>query len=758
MKKMWQRFVTLLNNTIRNKANNKNIEEKRYINLKTIKVVIYGYIAFFYIFLFMFILLPMILTHHTIFGVDLSKVAADKYTRQIDLLPERGIIYDRNGNVLAGNREVYKLVAVLGNVKGETEEAPQHVVDKNHTADILSQHIKMSKEEILKILDEATADTYQVEFGAAGKNLPATVKNEIELAKLPGIQFEESTARYYPNGYLGGTFLGYAQTISKDEGGDNLPHGQFGLEKTFDSYLSGTAGWKVYAMDAWGQQVSNLPDKELKQQDGNDIHLTIDKNIQLFAENALDKVYKKYVPKDAFIIVANAKTGEILAMSQRPAFNPNTGEGIETAWINSIFQKVYEPGSTIKTFSLATFIENNIFDKNATYMSGSYEVDGIKISDWNKVGWGKITEDQGFQQSSNTLMMTLLSQFGEDNLKPWYEKFGFGKKTGILYNSEAKGTLLFDEKLSKYTSVFGQGTTVTPIQMIQAETTMTNRGEMLKPYFVTKMIDKVNNKTIELGKKTSLGQVISPETADAMQERLLSVLYGDDGTAENYQVPGYKIAGKTGTANVVDPETSTYYQGAGQTMQSFIGYSPQEDPQIIVYGAISVPTKNLGEFQNNQASELVNDVTLQTLTYLNVSSEDSKVLQSFEIPEFTGQTVEEAINTLQTIPVRYEILGEGNEIIDQLPIVGSNVTGIPLVILRTEGANLMPNMSGWSRREVEEFAHQFGISVEATGNGYVAEQSIPQGTIIDETVETMAITFNEKSSIVAKQLKTQGND
>lgn len=172
MKKTWQLFVTLFNNTIRNKTNNKNIEEKRYINLKTIKVVIYGYIAFFYIFLFTFILLPMILTHHTISGVDLSKVAADKYTRQIDLLPERGIIYDRNGNVLAGNREVYKLVAVLGQVKGETEASPQHVIDKNHTADILSQHIKMSKEEILKILDDAKSDTYQVEFGSAGKIYP----------------------------------------------------------------------------------------------------------------------------------------------------------------------------------------------------------------------------------------------------------------------------------------------------------------------------------------------------------------------------------------------------------------------------------------------------------------------------------------------------------------------------------------------------------------------------------------------------------
>ena len=392
--------------------------------------------VFFIIFVFFFVWILIanigqMMLIGTVRGQNLSELADQKYKIDTSLQPNRGKIYDRNGNILADNIESYKLVAVVSDKATEDKDNPRHVVDIDKTARELAKYVKLDEGKIKETLQKQ--GVYQVEFGTAGKDISVEDKKKIEDLKLPGISFIATTKRYYPNGSMLGNFLGFAQNSPDSD----LITGRLGVEKTFDYYLRGKEGHITYAKDAWGKVVSNIPKVEINPVDGADIYLTIDKNIQAYIDNTLKDVQEKYEPESAFAIVVSAKTGEILGMGQTPAFNPNTQENLESAWSNIFYNSAYEPGSTFKTFTLSVIMENNIYDPMKYYRSGSYKVEDTVIYDWNKVGWGTITQRHGFQQSSNTLMLTLLQDLGTEKLKTGLEKFGFGKTTGALYNNEA---------------------------------------------------------------------------------------------------------------------------------------------------------------------------------------------------------------------------------------------------------------------------------------------------------------------------------
>ena len=514
----------------------------------------------------------------TVRGHNLSELADKKYKIDSSLQPNRGKIFDRNGNILADNIESYKLVAVVSDKATEDETNPRHVVDINKTAEELSKFIKLDKNKIKDILSKQ--GVYQVEFGTAGKDISVEDKKKIEELKLPGIEFIATTKRYYPNGSMLGNFLGFAQNSPDSD----LITGRLGVEKTFDYYLRGKEGHITYAKDAWGKVVSNIPKVEINPVDGADIYLTIDKNIQGFIDNTLKDIQDKYEPESAFAIAVSPKTGEILGLGQTPAFNPNTQENLASAWSNIFYNSAYEPGSTLKTFTMSIMAENNIYKPDSYYRSGSYQVEDATIFDWNKIGWGTITQRHGFQQSSNTLMLTLLNELGTEKLKTGLENFGFGKSTNSLYGNEATGDLVFNNKVSASTTVFGQGSTVTAMQMVQAETAILNDGQMLSPYFLQRIHDKTIDKDVNIGKRTVVGNPISKRTADIMKEELYGVVNGTWAQGgKRYAVENYSTSGKTGTAEVVDPKTGTYYKSPYKVMHSFIGYAPSEDPQVILY-------------------------------------------------------------------------------------------------------------------------------------------------------------------------------
>ncbi|MDJ1088671.1 penicillin-binding protein [Macrococcoides caseolyticum] len=685
-------------------------------------------------------------------GQDLEMRASEKYVRNIVNQPERGKILDRNGQVLAEDIESYKLVAILDKRFSEGSKKPRHVVNKKKTAKALADIIDMDEKDIYKVLSNKKA--FQVEFGKAGKDLTFEQKQKIQNLKMPGLTFFSEKKRFYPNGNFASHLIGFAEK----NGDTNVMTGMLGSEKIFDSYLSGKPGKTTFKQDIWNY-VLPKSGNVVPAQDGDDVTLTIDKNIQIFVEDSLDMMVKRYKPKDIFAVVMDAKTGEILGSSQRPTFNPQTREGFGEKWANDLYQNTYEPGSTFKTFGLAAAIEENQYDPKAKYESGEREIDGITISDWNDVGWGTITMSKGFQLSSNVLMMKLQDKVGIDKMKTYYEKFGFGRSTQSLFDSEASGHISWNDELSQKVSSFGQSTTVTPAQMLQAESAIVNEGKMLKPYFV-KSIKSQDNNNIYTGKKDITGQPISKSTAQKTMQQLYEVVNGKEMHAINYGLKDYKVAGKTGTAQVPDTEKGGYVQGANPYMVSFMGYAPAKDPEVIIYYGMSLAQKNDAEAYAQGVSKGYTPLMENTLKYLNVGSPDkdnAKLI--FNTPDVIGSKDDKASTEIENASLKPVRIGNGRTVTNQLPAKGTKLLADDKVFILTEGAKVMPDITGWSKRDLLMFSTLTGIEIQFKGNGYAINQSIDVNNPIKQgdklTVELDSLDPLKQSPVYNDVIKAQ---
>ncbi|TDM03936.1 penicillin-binding protein [Macrococcus carouselicus] len=690
-------------------------------------VLLFGLLFFLLIFRYSYVMLT-----GTSSGQDLVLKASEKYARNIINQPKRGNIYDRNGQILAQDVNSYKLVAVLDKNMKNTDQSPAHVIDAKKTAKALADIIDMPEKEILATL--RTKKVFQVEFGKAGRDLTYDQKKKIEALKLPGLTFFTEKKRFYPNGNFASHTIGFAQK-NPDTG---LIEGMLGTEKVFNTYLSGKAGKTSYKQDIW-QYVLPNSGNVIPAVDGDDVHLTLDKNIQIFVEDAMDTMVKRYKPKDVFAVVASARTGEILGFSQRPTFNPETREGFGEKWQNDLFQNTYEPGSTFKTYSLAAAIQEGKFKRDTKYMSGSRDVEGHEISDWNNTGWGKITMNKGFQLSSNTLMMKLQDEVGTDKMKDYYERFGFGQKTDVLFDGEPSGQISWGDPLSQKVSAFGQSTTVTPVQMVQAETAILNGGKMLKPYYVQSVTSPDQSVIIKGGKKI-VGEPITADTAKKTMRELKDVVYGSELHAFNYQIDDYQIAGKTGTAQVADTENGGYVEGPNPYFVSFMGYAPADKPEVIIYMGMSLAQKNDAEAYNIGVSKGYKPLMENTLKYLDVTNTKKKKQPvTADMPDVLNQNKDKAVSMLEAKQLEPVVLGSGNKVTAAQPETSQLLTGSK-VLLMTGGDILMPDLTGWSKRELNELMDLTGIAVKFDGSGYVIKQSIKAGTQVapgDKVVVSM---------------------
>ncbi|MCJ0933988.1 penicillin-binding protein [Mammaliicoccus sciuri] len=657
-------------------------------------------------------------------GEDLAYRASEKYLRQTVAEPERGKIYDRNGKVLAEDTDSYKLVAILDKKMSEGSDKPRHVKDKKKTAKALAKILDMDEDDILSKLK--TKNAFQVEFGQKGKDLTYKQKTQIEKLKLPGLTFETEKKRFYPNGNFASHLIGLAD---KDPDTNKLK-GVSGAEKVFDSYLKGKTGKNSYKQDIWGMLVPNSEDS-IKAQNGDDVHLTLDSNIQVFVENALDEMVDRYEPKDLFAVVMDAKTGEILGYSQRPTFNPDTKKDFGKKWANDLYQNTYEPGSTFKTYGLAAAIEEGKFEPNKKFKSGHREIDGFKIYDWNDDGWGNIPMTTGFTYSANTLMMKLQDLVGADKAKAYYEKFGFGKKTGGLFDSEAPGNIAFDNELQRKTSSFGQSTTVTPVQMLQAETAILNQGNMLEPYYVKSIQNKESNETIKKGEKKVVGNPISKDTAKKTMTELDKVVNSKESHATNYKIDGYRVAGKTGTAQVPDTKNGGYVDGANPYFVSFMGYAPAKDPEVVVYAGMSLAQKRDLEAYEYGVSRGFNPIMENTLKYLDVEETEGKAKTNVSnVPDVVNMSTQKATDAIKGKKLEPIVIGKGDKIKKQIPLKGKNVQDKERILLVTDGEMTMPDTENWTKRDLLKLQEATGIEVESEGSGYVSEQSVSQNQTI----------------------------
>lgn len=657
-------------------------------------------------------------------GQVLAVKAQAKTLKQKAIESQRGLITDRNGEVIAEDTSSYTLVAVLN------KDFKSYVKDPEETAKTLAQYIDMDEEAILeRLLKEGKS---QVEFGAAGRDISHTAKKEIEALELPGITFTRDTKRFYPNGVFASHVIGYTEKQENEETGETETVGMLGIEKMLQDKLQGKDGKLTYESDRWGFLLPNKEQQIVAAEDGNNVELTLDKKIQSFLEDSLNKVQGTYNPEYIVAIVANPKTGEILAMGQRPSFDPTTKDGIEATWRNLAIEENFEPGSTMKVYTLAAAIEEGVFNPNATFTTGTYKIGSRVMGDHSGIRRGvAMTYLQAVQRSSNVGFIKLgYELLGKEKLKKYLTDFGFAERTGIDLPNEVGSNLLFDRDVEVATTSFGQGSVVTPIQQIQAFTAIANDGKMMKPYVVSKISDS-SGKVIEESEPTVAGTPISEETAKKVREYLETVITDEKATGTAYAIDGYSVAGKTGTAQIAGTD-GRYLTGFENYIFSFIGMAPADDPELIMYVAIKKPDLSDGGSGATALSSIFNPVMKNSLQYLNIASTETTKKESISLSDYEGKSVETAVAELTEIGYAPVILGSGETVTAQSPAAETVLIQGEKVILQTEGTVAMPDLLGWSLRDVMKLVNMVDLELNVAGSGYVTKQSIASGTAIED--------------------------
>ena len=672
------------------------------------------------IFLFVVILLKLtyVAISPKVDGIDLNTFALSRTTATKTIEASRGTIYDINNEVLATNVRSYTVIAYLDESRTSDEANPKHVVDKETTAEKLSPLINMTPKQILKLLN--TKNVYQVELGPGGRNITELIKEEIEALDLPGIDFIKSTKREYPNGDFASYIIGYAK---KNDEGSIV--GELGIEGKYNNELTGTNGKTIYQKDAYGYRIANTPEVTEEAKNGYDIYLTLDSNIQLYLENAIKEI-ENFNIDWATLTIADAKTGAIVGSTSSPSYNPNILN--ITDYNNPLVSYTYEPGSTMKIYSFMAAIEEGLYKGDELYQSGSIQVSDYNISDWNKEGWGKITYDKGFTYSSNVAAVLLSQKLGKEKLLDYYKKFGFGKKTGIELSNEYDGKIKFNYESELASASYGQGITTTPIQNIQALTSLSNGGTILKPYIISKIVDNEGNVVYE-GKRTELTKVVSSNTVKKMMDLMDETVNSEDTAVTGYRYHTDKLTliGKTGTANYT--QNGKYVSGQYSTIRSFAGLFPKDDPKYIIYVSVK-------KFQgaSNSLGNIIKKMVESVVTYKNLSDKDSNVDESkvINIASYINQDKNETVKLLEKYGLCPIVIGDGEYIINQYPSTNSSVLYGSKVFLVTNGNNItMPNVIGWTHNEINTFAKLIKINYNIDGYGKVINTNIPEGSIID---------------------------
>lgn len=666
----------------------------------------------------------------------ISLFIKNRNTEEEVIIPDRGSIYDNNGEVLATDVASYTLIAYLSESRVDAKGNKNYVEDISYTSSKLAEALSADEDSIKNLLQNGKDNNkYQIEFGSIGKGITEITKEKIDSFNLQGIDFIKNVKRYYPNGDFASYILGY--TVNKDIDGYNRIVGELGVEEYYNDELSGKLGFVTYEKDKYGYKIANGREYTKPSKNGSDVYLTLDSSIEMFTESAVKRAQEDSSAEWVLLVVADAKTGAILGYSSTPSFDPNLRN--MTSYIDPLVGYSYEPGSTMKIFSYMCAIDSGKYIGSDTYQSGSKtytsEVDDstVTISDWNKKGWGVITYDEGFALSSNIAVANLVeTTINKNELKACYEKYGFGSSTGFTLEREESGNIDFRYQVEVATAGYGQGINTTPIQHIQALTGIANNGEMLKPYIIDKIVDSDTKDVIYKGKKTLVGNIASEATINKMKELMGNVINGDNtnSTGYAYYMDGYDLIGKTGTAQIYDYKKGRYMTGESDYIYSFSGIFPGNNPEIIVYAAIKRPKDT-----NNYIAPMIKEVEQNITKYLNIT-QSVKDKEKVVVESYYNKNVNEIKSYLENRNIKVIVLGNGDKIISQYPRINTTIYEDDLVILKSNNLNnIMPDLMGLSYKEAINLLKMMNIEYSIDGNGYVYEQSISPGDMINGVVE-----------------------
>nr|MDA8236002.1 stage V sporulation protein D [Clostridia bacterium] len=500
-------------------------------------------------------------------GPELQKLATENRTRDVPVPAKRGTIFDRNGKELAVSISADTVYAFPAQIKGLKPEKQQEVANK------LAEVLGLKVDEVLqKITKKSSIETVKAK-------IESDKANKLKELDLPGISIVEQSKRYYPNDTLAAHILGFTNI-------DNL--GGNGIEISYEKDLKGIPGKIVIERDATGRDIPQAMHKYIPPQEGNSLYLTIDETIQHFVERELDKIMEQHQPEKATIIVMDPKTGAILAMGNRPTYNPNEyGKFDPKTWRNPAISDAYEPGSTFKVVTASAGLEEGVVKpQNPFYDPGYIEVLGRKIRCWKRGGHGSQSFLEVVQNSCNPGFITVGQKVGLEKFMGYVQGFGFGKKTGIPLPGEATGILVPIKRatiLDLATMSIGQTNATTPIQLVNAISAIANDGMLMKPQLV-KEVRNINGEVIRTIQPETVRQVISKDTARELAGILESVVA--QGSGKLAYLVGYRAAGKTGTAQKIAPGGGYV---SGQYVSSFMGFAPANDPKVAAIIVIDTP-------------------------------------------------------------------------------------------------------------------------------------------------------------------------
>jgi len=685
----------------------------------------------FFLFLFLLILrLGFLCLAGKVDGIDLKSFAEKRNTKKETLYALRGNIYDVNGEILAQTINSYTIIAYLDPSRSEDSKVPQHVVNKEETAEKLSTVLDMTKE---KILERLNKKAYQVEFGSKGRGLTELQKEAIENLGLSGIDFITTHKRYYPNNNFLSYIIGY--TTQDDDG--NMT-GEMGIEKQYNKQMTGINGFVEYQKDLNGYKFPNSNEIRKEKVDGNDVYLTIDTNVQMSLETIVNKAQDDSSANWVVAVVADAKTGKILGSATSPSFNPNTKE--ISNYLNPLVSYTYEPGSVMKTYSYMAAIENNpSWDPyNTNCYTAPYTIGEDVVSDWNKTGWGEISYSKGYTLSSNTCVANMIKNYlSRQKLMDYYKKLGFGSLTDVDLPNEYAGKVKFKYDVEVVNAGFGQGITTTPIQQIKALTAISNNGVVLNPYIVEKLVNASTKEVTYKAEVKEGDRVASTDTINKIKDLMYLVVNSESSetTGSNYRMDGYDLIGKTGTAQIANPRTGKYYEGKYDYITSFAGMYPKDDPEVIVYVAFQ------RSYNSSVLPETVKTIVKDTAKYLGIFEEApelNKEVTKYKVDNFKNKQIESVKQTLEEKGNTYVVFGNGTKVTNQYPKKNTIIsTKDKIFIFTNDDVVTMPDLTNYSVKEAEVVLSYLGIKHKVEAEGRISYQSVNAGTVINDDMEVV---------------------
>ncbi len=586
----------------------------------------------------------------------LNSLASGLWSRNLPIEADRGNIYTVDGEAIASNLTTTSLVFI-----------PNQIKNKDLVAEKISEILDVPKS---KIEEHLYKKSMMERVHPEGRRLSYEIADKIENLHFDGVYLLKESKRYYPHNEMLSHVLGYV-------GIDN--QGLSGLELEYDDILTGEYGSIQYFSDAKGNNLERNS-VYVEPEDGLDIYLTVDYGIQSSIERELDNVVLRYNPDGAWAIAMDPNTGEILGMSSRPNFNPNNYKNYDTEIINRnmAIWASYEPGSTFKILTLSAAVNEGKVDllKDTFYDGGSVNVDGARIKCWKHGGHGSQTFLEVVQNSCNPGFVELGNRLGKETLFDYINKFGYGKKTGIDLNGEATGILFSLDKVGPVelaTTAFGQGVSVTALQQVVAVSAAINGGTLYKPYIVKRVAYHENGQIIKEVKPTIVrDNIVTKDTSEKVRMTLESVV--SLGTGRNAYIDGYRVGGKTGTAQKVN--NGIYMQG--NYIVSFIGFLPANDPKIVVYLAIDNP-KGVTQYGGTVSAPIVKNIMEDAITSLNIEKQDGGTEKKYQwydkkyytVPNVVGKSKKEATSMLKNFSVEYS--GSGDVVVNQSPDSDSRI-------------------------------------------------------------------------------------